>query len=47
MLQPSVFSLNTWRYCDVEVGLSAAAQLEDIMYLVTQSFEKNMDNGSH
>lgn len=31
---------------DVEVGLSSAGQIEDVMFLVTQSFEKNVDNGS-
>ncbi len=42
-----VTDLGRWGNGDVEVGLSSAAQLEDIMYLVTQSFERNMENGNH
>jgi predicted transport protein len=41
-----VTNLGRWGNGDVEVGLSSAGQLEDVMYLVAQSFEKNMDNGS-
>jgi predicted transport protein len=42
-----VTNLGRWGNGDVEVGLSSAGQLEDVMYLVTQSFERNVDNGEH
>jgi predicted transport protein len=40
-----VTNLGRWGNGDVEVGLSSADQLEDVMYLLTQSFERNVDNG--
>lgn len=42
-----VTNLGRWGNRDVEDGLSSAAQLEDVMYLIAQSFEKNVDNESH
>jgi predicted transport protein len=42
-----VTNLGRWGNGDVEDGLSSAAQLEDVMYLIAQSFEKNVDNESH
>ena len=42
-----VTNLGRWGNGDVEVSLSSAGQLEDVMYLITQSFEKNMDNEGH
>ncbi|MFZ3138186.1 MAG: ORF6N domain-containing protein [Thermodesulfovibrionales bacterium] len=39
-----VTNLGSWGNGDVEDGLSSAEQLDDVMYLVTQSFEKNLDN---
>lgn len=41
-----VTNLGRWGNGDVEVSLSSEEQLNDVMYLVKQSFEKNMDNGS-
>lgn len=32
---------------DVEVGLTSAGQLDDVMYLVTRLFERNIDNVNH
>ena len=29
----------------VELEVSSAVQLDDVMYLVAQSFERNVDNG--
>jgi hypothetical protein len=40
-----VTNLGRWGNGVVEVGLSSAGQLEDVMYLVAQSFEKNVENG--
>lgn len=40
-----VTNLGRWGNGDVEVGFSSAGQLDDVMYLATQSFEKNVDNG--
>ena len=40
-----VTNLGRWGNGDVEVGFSSAGQLEDVMYLVAQSFERNVDNG--
>jgi uncharacterized protein with ParB-like and HNH nuclease domain/predicted transport protein len=40
-----VTNLGRWGNGDVEVGLSSTDQLEDVMYLVAQSFEKNVENG--
>lgn len=42
-----VTNLGRWGNGDVEVGLSSAGQLEDAMYIDSQSFEKNVDNESH
>lgn len=42
-----VTNLGRWGNGDVEVGLSSVGQLDDVMYLVKQSFERNMDNGSN
>ncbi len=39
-----VTNLGRWGNGDVEVGLSLAGQLEDVMYLVGQSFERNVEN---
>ncbi len=41
-----VTGLGRWGNGDVEVGLSSVEQIDDVMYLIKQSFEKNMDNGS-
>lgn len=40
-----VTNLGRWGNGDVEVSLSSAEQIEDVMYLVGQSFERNVDNG--
>lgn len=40
-----VTNLGRWGNGDVEVGLSSAALLDDVMYLISQSFERNVDNG--
>lgn len=42
-----VTNLGRWGNGDVEVSLSSKDQLEDVMYLINQSFEKNTDNGNH
>jgi len=41
-----VTNLGRWGNGDVEVSLSSEEQLDDVIYLIKQSFEKNMDNGS-
>lgn len=41
-----VTGLGRWGNGDVEVGLSSVEQIDDVVYLIKQSFEKNMDNGS-
>ena len=40
-----VTDLGRWGNGDVEVGISSSDQLEDIMYLINQSFEKHIENG--
>lgn len=41
-----VTNLGKWGNGDVEVSLSSEGQLDDVMYLIRQSFEKNMDSSS-
>lgn len=38
-------NLGRWGNGDVEVGFSSAGQLDDVMGLVGQSFERNVENG--
>ncbi|MCD4807645.1 MAG: DUF262 and DUF1524 domain-containing protein [Methanococcoides sp.] len=40
-----VSNLGRWGNGDVEVGISSLDQLEDIMFLIKQSFEKHVENG--
>jgi uncharacterized protein with ParB-like and HNH nuclease domain/predicted transport protein len=40
-----VTNLSRWGNGDIEVGISSFDQLEDIMHLVNQSFEKHVENG--
>lgn len=40
-----VSNLGRWGNGDVEVGISSLDQLEDIMFLIKQSFEKHIENG--
>lgn len=40
-----VSNLGRWGNGDVEVGISSIDELDDIMYLVDQSFEKHIENG--
>ena len=41
-----VTGLGRWGNGDIEIGLSSAEQIDDIMYLIKQSLDKNMDNGN-
>jgi len=40
-----VSNLGRWGNGDIEVGLSHPSELDDVMALVRQSFDKHMDNG--
>lgn len=40
-----VTGLGRWGNGDIEISLSSPEQIDDIMYLIKQSLEKNIDNG--
>ena len=42
-----ISNLGRWGNGDIEVGLDLSTDLEDVMELVKQSFDKHMDNGEH